>query len=66
MFAVQVAWKSIAEDVARGEVASAAEDGATFVAGIEQDLKNMVVAANVVIALKQGTFQCTLSSTAVA
>lgn len=50
---VQVAWKNIAEDIAGGQTSSAAEDGRPFAEGLEQDLKNLVVAANVVIALNE-------------
>lgn len=49
----QVAWKNIAEDIAGGQTSSAAEDGRPFAEGLEQDLKNLVVAANVVIALNE-------------
>jgi hypothetical protein len=49
-----VAWKNIVEDIAGGQTSSAAEDGRPFAEGLEQDLKNLVVAANVVIALNEG------------
>jgi hypothetical protein len=48
-----VAWKNIAEDIAGGQTSSAAEDGRPFAEGLEQDLKNLVVATNVVIALNE-------------
>jgi len=43
----QMAWKTIVEEAA----ASAVEDGSSFAQELEQELKNLAVAANVVIAL---------------
>ncbi len=53
-----MAWKNIAEDIAGGQTSSAAEDGRPFAEGLEQDLKNLVVAANVVIALNESKSTC--------
>jgi len=45
-----MAWKTIVEEAA----ASAVEDGSSFAQELEQELKNLAVAANVVIALNAG------------